>query len=172
MKKLLLTSLLALSTTAAIAEEEWTVLDNELYMCDVLVSHYTEYPFEVVQEQFVRYYDNLNSWYNPARSEVFSTYQFSKIKRADCTSLFRGDKLEDIDKVEYQIYYQTSLSEDTIDAVEFTVHVEWLWDERNDSLRVDTVEYRYINDEEVAADVQNDPVLRKVLLESQEVEEE
>jgi hypothetical protein len=177
MKNLLLTSLLALAASVASAEtsdqaadNEWTVVDQELYMCDVLVSHYTPFTFEQVEDSFVSYYEELRAWYSPKSSQVYSNYQFNKIKWAECTSWFSGKDLGDSVIATYEINYQTSLSEDTIDLVSFMVYVEWVWNEKNDTFSIITDESKYINDEEVHNGVKNDTKLRKVLLETLEEE--
>ena len=175
MKTLILASLLALSTSAVFAEDAISdkvpnVLDRELHACDVLVSYYTPYTFEQVEQSFVRYTDTLRSWYSPKSSEVFTKYQFNRKKWATCTSWFHGNNNTDATKIQYDIVYRTSLNDNTLDIIKHTVHVEWVWNEKTDIQMVETYETKYINDK-IPGDhenVENDPKLRKILLDTLE----
>ena len=141
MKKLLLTSLLALSTTAVFAEELPDVVQTELVMCDTLVSYYTGVPIEIVEDPnkaWLSYDYKLKGKLNISKSYVYSEYGFSHRAGAECEATFRGK--ETSDKTDYYVRFDKELTDGTRDSIEYYVFIKWTDDDT-----IETFESKYIN---------------------------
>ena len=142
MKNLLLTSLLALSTTAAFAEDLPEVVSVELTMCDVLVSYYTGVPIEIVEDEdkaWLSYGYELKGKYSLSKSYVYSEYGFNYRDGATCEATFRGKEVAD--KADYHISMDKNLTDSTRDVIEYYVTLDYTDD------NLTTFESKYINAE-------------------------
>ena len=142
MKNLLLTSILALATTAAFAEDLPEAVSTELMMCDVLISYYTKVPIEIVEHEdkaWLAYDYNLKGKYSLSKSYVYSEYGFNHRESATCEATFRGKEVADT--ADYYIWMNKNLTESTRDVIEYYVTIDYT----NDN--VTTFESKYINTE-------------------------